>query len=60
MKKAGLQDLEAMRISGHLTRNVFDRYNIIDEEDLAAAGKRLEAYAQQRKQERAARLLRVK
>jgi integrase len=60
MKKAGLQDLEAMRISGHLTRNVFDRYNIIDEEDLAAAGKRLEEYAQKRKQERAARLRLVK
>jgi len=60
MKKAGLQDLEAMRISGHLTRNVFDRYNIIDEDDLAEAGKRLEEYAQKRKQERAARLRRVK
>jgi hypothetical protein len=60
MKKAGLQDLEAMRISGHLTRSVFDRYNIIDEDDLAAAGKRLEEYAQNRKLERAARLRRVK
>jgi hypothetical protein len=60
MKKAGIQDLEAMRISGHLTRNVFDRYNIIDEEDLVEAGKQLEEYAQKRKQERAARLRRVK
>jgi hypothetical protein len=60
MKKAGLQHLEAMRISGHLTRNVFDRYNIIDEEDLVEAGKRLEDYAQKRKQERAAKLRRVK
>ncbi len=51
-RKAGLQDLEAIRISGHLTRNVFDRYTIIDEEDLAAS-KRLEEYAQKRKQERA-------
>ena len=31
-----------MRISGHRTRNIFDRYNIIDEEDVAAAAKRLE------------------
>jgi hypothetical protein len=60
MKKAGLQDLVAMRISGHLTRNVFDRYNIIDEDDLAEAGKQLEDYAQQRKQEQAVRLRRVK
>jgi integrase len=60
MKKAGLQDLEAMRITGHLTRHVFDRYNIIDEDDLADAGKRLDEYAQKRRQERAARLQRVK
>lgn len=60
MKKAGLQDLEAMRISGHLTRNIFDRYNIIDEDDLADAGKRLEEYAAKRKQERAAKLRLVK
>ncbi len=60
MKQSGLQDLVAMRISGHLTRNVFDRYNIIDEDDLADAGKRLEEYAQKRKQERAAKLRLVK
>jgi len=60
MKKARLQDLECMRISGHKTRAVFDRYNIIDEDDLADAGKQLEAYTRKRKQERAARLRRVK
>ena len=60
MKKAGLQDLEAMRISGHLTRNIFDRYNIIDEDDLADAGRRLEEYAAKRKLERAAKLRVVK
>jgi integrase len=60
MKKAGLQDMEAMRISGHLTRNIFDRYNIIDEDDLADAGKRLEEYAAKRKQDRAAKLRLVK
>jgi integrase len=60
MKRAGIQDVEAMRISGHRTRAIFDRYNIVDEADLASAGKRLEEYAQRRKQERAARLRRVK
>jgi len=60
MKKAGLQDQEAMRISGHLTRNIFDRYNIIDEDDLADAGTRMEEYAKKRKAERAAKLKLVK
>lgn len=60
MKRAGIQDVEAMRISGHRTRAIFDRYNIVDEADLVSAGKRLEEYAQRRKQERAAPLKRVK
>ncbi|MBM3746650.1 MAG: site-specific integrase [Acidobacteria bacterium] len=60
MKRAGIQDVEAMRITGHRTRSIFDRYNIVDEGDLVSAGKRLEEYAQRRKQERAARLVRVK
>jgi hypothetical protein len=60
MRRAGIQDVEAMRISGHRTRAIFDRYNIVDEADLASAGKRLETYAQRRKLERAAPLQRVK
>ena len=60
MKRAGIQDVEAMRISGHRTRAIFDRYNIVDEEDLRLAAEKLEQYAQRRKSERNAKLVRVK
>lgn len=60
MKRAGVQDRVAMEISGHRTRSVFDRYNIVDEGDLGAAGDKLQDYFAERKKERAAKLKRVK
>ncbi|HKA02322.1 MAG TPA: hypothetical protein VKE70_37685 [Candidatus Solibacter sp.] len=60
MKRAGVQDVVAMRISGHKTHSVFDRYNITDIDDLTGAGVKLEQYFEQRKAERAAKLRRVK
>jgi integrase len=60
MKRAGIQDVVAMEISGHKTRSVFDRYNITDEGDIGNAADKLTEYFQQRKRERAAKLRRVK
>lgn len=52
MKRAGIQDKVAMEISGHRTRSVFDRYNMVDVADMESAGKRLEEYARNRMRER--------
>jgi hypothetical protein len=38
-----------MKIGGWKTRSVFDRYNIVDEKELAEAAARLDQKAQQRR-----------
>jgi hypothetical protein len=42
-----------MRISGHKTRAIFDRYDIVDEGDLETAGAALANYFTERKEKRA-------
>jgi hypothetical protein len=40
--RAGVPQSIAMRISGHRTTSVFHRYDIVDERDVLAAGRKLE------------------
>lgn len=42
LRKAGISEGVAMKISGHNDRSVFERYNVVSHDDVMDAGKRLQ------------------
>jgi integrase len=53
MERAGIPRSVAMKISGHKTEAVYRRYSIVSSEDIAEAGRKLEAMGKKPKEKKA-------
>ena len=49
MIRSGVPERVAMELSGHKTRSVFDRYNIVSNQDIEEAKNRKQAYHDKQK-----------
>ena len=56
--RAGVPERVAMQLTGHRSRAIFDRYNIVHEDELHHAGARLYAYLASRPAPQAAEVIR--
>jgi integrase len=49
VQRAGIPEVQAMKIAGHKTHSMLIRYNIVARQDVADAGKKLDAWMESQK-----------